>query len=108
MARRREMTLARERLTHDPSNQSLLCVLSGRFIMSAVRDVNTGDLYDEKVAKLNGKDVVPDVESTTRAQDLLHAHMEAVELDEGLESWKTQFPKPTDDLLFYSRSATIA
>ena len=102
MNRRKAMTTARDALSADPCGAPFLCSISGRFVMTAVRDVATGALYEEKVAKLHDKDVLADKTTTDDATRLLNERMPPVTLPANLVKWKTRFPRPTDDLLFFS------
>ena len=101
MGRRRAMTAARRSLQDKPEATDLLCSVSGRIVMTAVRD---GDhrLIDAKVAKLHGIDAIEDRTTTERARALMEGCMEEVTVPVGLKGWKKRFPKPTDDLMFYS------
>lgn len=105
MDRRKATTTARNMLTQEACGASYLCSISGRFVMNAVRDATTGALYEEKVAKLHNKEVVPDPATTDEATQLLHERMPSTALAPGLAKWKTLFPRPTDDLLFYSEAS---
>ena len=106
MNRRKAMTSTRASLSEDPRGQSFLCSLSGRFVMTAVRDATTGALYEEKVAKLQNKEVVADPKTTEMANRLLHETMPNISLKSGLRKWKDIFPHPTDDLMHFSNNAT--
>lgn len=101
MARRRGMTSARKELLNDPASENLRCSLSGRVVMSAAR-TSDGTLLDAKMAKLHGVEVKQDAETTKRARALTEAAMPPVHLTNNLPKWRQTFPKPTDDLMFYS------
>lgn len=102
MNRSKAKTAARDMLTKDSRGIPFLCSISSRFIMTAVRDAETGALYEEKVARLHDKQYVADAATTDAATQLVEECMDPVTLTPGLTKWKKLFPCPTDDLLFFS------
>ena len=100
MARRREITRARIRLSSAPEHASLCCTDTGRFLVDAVRD-GSGALYEDKVAKLRGIACTPCAATSAEAAAVLHANMEPVRVEPSAP-WKVQFPQPSDDLMLYS------
>ncbi len=101
MARRRAMAATRKTLSEMEEANHLLCSKSGIMVMEATKD-DAGNLYDAKMAKLHNVQVQPAPELTKEATALLESHMPTIPVPRKLQSWKTRFPKPTDDLLFFS------
>lgn len=104
MARRRAMTEAREKLLLRSDAPDITCALSGRVVMSAVRD-SEGVLYDAKMAKLKGIDVTVDEATSSKVTQMLQTEMSPVKLPPGLTQWKKRFPKPTENLMFFSHES---
>lgn len=101
MARRRAITEARAALETEPRCAEYICSISGRFVMTAVRDAETGALYEEKVARIRATRVVDDPETTAVVQQLLEERVEKVVMSSDVAEWRTLFPAPTDNLLFF-------
>lgn len=102
MARCRAATDARASLVSDESNRQFICSLSGRIVMTAVRDAETGALYDEKTARVEQKRVVVDASTTALVTDLVKRSSSAVTPMSGQVEWKVLFSTVTDNMKFYS------